>query len=116
MKGITLLKNIQKGTVTDDNKFIYHNSNSKYNTCIVNLCEKNLYFDIFGEKIFLTTEHILDGIFIKKTSQDELYRQAIKRVCAAHHISDEEDLKSIIIALEKEIEYYRKRIKNLMDN
>ncbi len=116
MKGITLLKNIQKGKFNNDDEFVYHNPCDTYNKCIVRLDSKTLYFDIFGQRFTITTDQILNGTFIKQTSQDELYEQAINRVCKTHHICEENDFKSIIIALEKEIDYYRNKTKKLMNN
>lgn len=73
MKGLTLLKNIKRGNINNNDTFIYREGGSKMNGQIVCYENSMLYFKLSNNEPPLTSIELLNGDFLsEKEYQREL--------------------------------------------
>lgn len=75
MKGLTLLKNIKRGSIRNGDEFIYHEEENEMDGQLVCYENKMLYFKLTDNEPPLTSKEILNGEFI--SLQEYLMNQKI---------------------------------------
>lgn len=64
MKGLTLLKNIKRGNIRNDDTFIYREDGAAFDKEYICYSNGMVYFDLITTKVPLTSINFLNGEFI----------------------------------------------------